>query len=386
MQLLLISLGSLVVGFLIALVVCYFLPKEKIRTTNQDLLTQEQKIQLDIKDLENTYTQKKYELENKYRAESEEQQQKLNIQLNEKITEIQQQESNWEKEKNNKELEYSEKFNKMDIELKELENKKNLINKEIEDKKQSIQELDAQTVDTINTLTEKTYNASVQNYEYKVSELKEEYINSTDLARNAYFEIINELKQYYDQYSNDIKQKIQQAEEILSDMQSKANAAVESNKRLELERQQKDFYRLQLSDIDIEEIQRLRSVEPYLRRKEPLNKVIWKEYYEKPYTDLVGRVVGQKVKTGIYKITNLENGMVYVGQAVNIADRWKQHIRRGVGADPPTQNKLYPAMIATGVENFMFEIIEECEAAKLNEREQYWQQFYSAKSFGYSIK
>lgn len=43
-------------------------------------------------------------------------------------------------------------------------------------------------------------------------------------------------------------------------------------------------------------------------------------------------------------------------------------------------------MIATGVENFMFEIIEECGAAKLNEREQYWQQFYSAKSFGYSIK
>jgi len=26
-------------------------------------------------------------------------------------------------------------------------------------------------------------------------------------------------------------------------------------------------------------------------------------------------------------------------------------------------------MIATGVENFMFEIIEECGAAKLNERE-----------------
>ena len=92
------------------------------------------------------------------------------------------------------------------------------------------------------------------------------------------------------------------------------------------------------------------------------------------------------MKKAIYKITNLENGMVYVGQAVNIADRWKQHIRRGVGADPPTQNKLYPAMIATGVENFMFEIIEECNAAKLNEREQYWQQFYSAKSFGYSIK
>jgi hypothetical protein len=31
---------------------------------------------------------------------------------------------------------------------------------------------------------------------------------------------------------------------------------------------------------------------PYLRDPEALNKVIWKIYYEKPYTDLIGRVVG----------------------------------------------------------------------------------------------
>jgi hypothetical protein len=46
---------------------------------------------------------------------------------------------------------------------------------------------------------------------------------------------------------------------------------------------------------------------PYLRDKEPLNKVIWKVYYEKPYTSMIGRVVGQGKHTGIYKITNLEN-------------------------------------------------------------------------------
>jgi hypothetical protein len=44
-----------------------------------------------------------------------------------------------------------------------------------------------------------------------------------------------------------------------------------------------------------------------LRDKEALNKVIWKVYYEKPYTDMIGRVLGQGVKTGIYKITNMEN-------------------------------------------------------------------------------
>jgi hypothetical protein len=109
----------------------------------------------------------------------------------------------------------------------------------------------------------------------------------------------------------------------LADIQSKVSSAVEALKRAELERTKKDFYRLNLTDVDIEEISKIRSIEPYLRDKEPLNKVIWKVYYEKPYTDLVGRVVGSKAKTGIYKITNIENGMCYVGQAVNIAERWK---------------------------------------------------------------
>ena len=68
-----------------------------------------------------------------------------------------------------------------------------------------------------------------------------------------------------------------------------------------------DFYRLNLPDIDIEEILKLREVTVLLRDSEPLNKVIWKVYYEKPYTDLIGRVVGNGVHTGIYKITNLEN-------------------------------------------------------------------------------
>ena len=70
--------------------------------------------------------------------------------------------------------------------------------------------------------------------------------------------------------------------------------------------------------------------------------------------------------------------MCYVGQAANLAERWKQHIKRGLGADPITKNKLYPAMKAIGVENFSFEVIEE--------REDYWQDFFKAKEFGYSIK
>ena len=65
-------------------------------------------------------------------------------------------------------------------------------------------------------------------------------------------------------------------------------------------------------------------------------------------------------------------------------NRWKQHIKRGLGAEAPTRNKLYPAMKSIGVENFTFEIIEECSRGELDEREDFWQEYFH--DFGFSIK
>ena len=39
-----------------------------------------------------------------------------------------------------------------------------------------------------------------------------------------------------------------------------------------------------------------------------------------------------------------------------------------------------------GLENFTFEIIEECPKDKLDEREDYWQEIFEANSWGYSLK
>ena len=122
------------------------------------------------------------------------------------------------------------------------------------------------------------------------------------------------------------------------------DAMVASYMRMEEIEQESNFYKIILSQEDINEIMRLKDVSLCLRDKEPLNKIVWKVYYEKPTTDLINRVVGTGIRTGIYKITNTENNMCYVGQSVNIADRWRQHIKRGLGAETPTRNKLYPAM------------------------------------------
>ena len=240
------------------------------------------------------------------------------------------------------------------------------------------------------TTAENYYNTHLklvqERFERAAEQLAAQYQQTEEDYNQAYKEMLeSSTKNYLDEMQVK-KDEIAKLDEQLSEYQNKVAAAVESNKREEAKRTQEEFYKLQLSDEDIQEISKLREILPYLRQKEPLNKVIYKVYYEKPYTDLVGRVIGSGTHTGIYKITNSKNGMCYVGQAVDLADRWKTHVRRGVGADPPGRNKLYPAMLAFGIENFTFEVVEECQAKDLNEREQFWQDYFKAKEFGYSIR
>lgn len=234
------------------------------------------------------------------------------------------------------------------------------------------------------------YNESMQNVQERLErslEIEAERYRKTVEDFEKELEAIKTVNANEIQYELAERQlAIEQAETALKDMQAKVAAAVQASKRAEEMINQQNFYRIQLSEIDIDEIEKLRSVEPYLRDKEPLNKVIWKVYYEKPTNDLIGRVIGSGTHTGIYKITNIDSQKCYVGQAANLADRWKQHIKRGVGADAPTRNKLYPAMRELGPENFTFEVIEECERSLLDSREDYWQDYFKAKEFGYSIK
>ena len=151
-------------------------------------------------------------------------------------------------------------------------------------------------------------------------------------------------KENFNTKIQEYQEKIEETKQILDEISKKQSAAIEIAKQNEEIKNQSTFYKLQISEENKEDILELKKVERFLNNKEILNKLIYKIYFEKPYTDLIGRVVGKEQKTGIYKITNTLNDKVYIGQAVNIAERWKQHIKRALGAETRTQNKLYPAM------------------------------------------
>lgn len=93
---------------------------------------------------------------------------------------------------------------------------------------------------------------------------------------------------------------------------------------------------------------------------------------------------------GIYKITNRINGKVYIGKSVHIKRRWAEHKSRST----ISKNKSYPlylAFIKYGINNFVFEIVEECEASMLDELEKknikkFNSMIGKEKSWGYNIR
>lgn len=70
---------------------------------------------------------------------------------------------------------------------------------------------------------------------------------------------------------------------------------------------------------------------------------------------------------GVYLITNLVNGKVYVGKSVNPDGRWHDHKKVGIGGKDkyPTEFfAIHAAIHKYGIDNFQFEIIDQFDTEK----------------------
>ena len=203
-----------------------------------------------------------------------------------------------------------------------------------------------------------------------------------------------EIEQQYNNFFNSIQERREIAAKNLLLLEEKLSLLQRTERAIQEEKlnreENKNKNKLNISEKFQSQIKGLWNICDQLPNPLPLFKAIYDIYFRTEVTDLINRT-GASNKMGIYKITNTTNGCdrIYVGQSTNIADRWKQHIKRGTGAEKGTLvgEKLYKAMFEDGIWNFSFEILEIVEDKEnLNDKEKYWINYFSAKEFGYNMK
>ena len=86
----------------------------------------------------------------------------------------------------------------------------------------------------------------------------------------------------------------------------------------------------------------------------------------------------------IYKITNIQNNKVYIGQTIRpIQKRFQRHINDALNNILDTH--FARAIRQYGAESFTIEVIDTAtDQNELNKKEQYWIQYYDSVNKGYN--
>ena len=205
----------------------------------------------------------------------------------------------------------------------------------------------------------------------------EEYWNNLEIA-------YSEAEDDYDIRVSNLKANIQREQAELDKLKATRAAAHEAMLREQEVKDNKDAYQIHLSELEKRDIRILNSIKKELINERPVNMIIWQTYYSKKANDLCVRILGTKQKTGIYKITQLSTDRCYIGQAKDIKERLREHMKCGLGIDTPAGNKLYKAMLETSLDDFIFEIVEECKDDVLNEKEKYYIDLFQSYDYGFN--
>lgn len=229
-------------------------------------------------------------------------------------------------------------------------------------------------------LTNKKINSAItlQKYEYDIN-------TQLDILKKQEEEKRVLLKEETEEYKKEIQNEIENCKSSLEKIKATRDAALAAQIREKEEKEKLSFYCLHISNNELDDIQKLEEVKKFLHEPRILSMLIWQTYFSKPLKALSANVLGTIPTTGIYKITNLKTKECYIGQAVDIAKRFSEHAKCGLGIDTPAANKLYKAMQEYGLQNFSWELLEKCPREQLNEKERYYIDFYNSVNYGYNI-
>lgn len=245
-----------------------------------------------------------------------------NIILNQEILE----------EKNHEIQNLDELERKINLELKELSNLLNNKNNQCNDisikikcLKDEFKNLNETLNNTKNTLLSQAQAAANSEYENYITNLKSSFKLKQEALEQQYLDLKVSLEKEYDILVKDsineneiLLNQIKKSKEYLEDLENKQLAYIKEQQHKEEIQAKKDYYRLNLSQADENDILLLRDLQNKISKKESIDKIIWEIYYKPAYDVLMSHLFNDKEKnSGIYKITCLNNDKAYIGQSVN---------------------------------------------------------------------
>lgn len=268
-----------------------------------------------------------------------------------------------------------EHYSLLQNEIKDCEEEINELEKIYFSKTQKLQEIEDKNVERVQQqqrLSQEAFENYFETLEYHYEEMVQEHAKD-----------INILEESYSKRQLALLAEMDKCNAELDKIRATRNAAIQAlNKEKEI-KEQLSFYCLQLTDEERNDIQILEGIKPRLAKPRILSMLIWSTFFQKQMNSLCARVLGtENIVCGIYKITNQVTSEAYIGQAVDIAGRWKEHAKCGLGIDTPASNKLYKSMMEYGITNFSWEVLEVCPREQLNEKEREYIDIYQTKTFG----
>lgn len=303
---------------------------------------------------------KKYgSLEAKYKSWFEKEKENIDKQLEEKRAELQNQEKQidtiiqkekeliQEKLDKFKNLEY----NKINIEIQDFKNTKE------QEILEQINNLSSQKQQEINDLLLKSH----LEYQEQKEKLRLDLLHQKE----------ENLK-----YINNLLENKQTLISEIEDYEQKRKAINEAVLREKEIQEKEDFYKIKISESDLDDILILKDIEKKIHNREAINKLIYDVFIKRPSQEMIKRVVQKDKVCGIYKITYIKTGESYIGRSKDIRNRWKQHILSSLNIGSIAHTTFHNFLSEKGLQNFTFEILEEVAPEKLSEREKYWISFY----------
>lgn len=290
-------------------------------------------------------------------------------------------------------------------------NKLTFLDVDIKDKKDEVERLKldiAEKNTDYQEIMEKARTASLSmtaDYQSMEAMLIDAMVDAVDRQRESlvrfaesdYRKKCDQLEKDYQAKSTSIEQATQHLQEVYTQRSTaytaqlnELRATIDSaNKAIRAQRalnEQQDFYRICLPDETRSDIMLLKSITPNLHFREKIDKMIYDNYVAKPTLEMIKRVLEGKSPSGIYKITRIKTGEVYIGKSTDVKARWQQHIKTAFNCGTIAHSIFHTTLEKDGVDQFTFELLEEVPKDKLGEREKFWIDFYGSKQYGLNEK